>query len=153
MLAAGEIPAYREGETLKLKRTDVEALQSEISEGDLLIIDDESYRRRAYEHAPPAAPEPAAGPSLAAMLRRGLPTIAVVCLLVTGVAAVVILIAPERYESEARLMVRMGREYVFRPEAGGSESSRAPSLSEMVNSEVEILSSRELAEEVIGEMG
>jgi excisionase family DNA binding protein len=152
MLAAGEIPAYREGETLKLKRTDVEALQCEIREGDLLILDDEPHRR-AYEQAPPAPVAPAAGPSLVAMLRRGLPTIAVVSLLVTGVAAVAILIAPERYESEARLMVRMGREYVFRPEAGGSESSRAPSLSEMVNSEVEILSSRELAEEVVREMG
>ena len=154
MLSAGEIPAYRDGESVKLRRTDVEALQSEISQGDLLIIDEERFRR-ASGAAPvaPVPPAPAPGPTLVAMLRRGLPTIAVVSLLVTGVVAVAILIAPERYESEARLMVRMGREYVFRPEAGGSESSRAPSLSEMVNSEVEILSSRELAEEVIREMG
>lgn len=155
MLAAGEIPAYREGESIVLRRSDVDALSDEISEGDLVIIDEQRYRRGA-PLAPPepsVAPAPAAGPAFLAMLRRNLPTMAVVCLLVTGAVAVAILVAPERYEAEARLMVRLGREYVFRPEAGGADASRAPSLSEMVNSEVEILSSRELAEEVIRAIG
>jgi excisionase family DNA binding protein len=154
MLAAGEIPAYREGQSIVLRREDVEALQDEISDGDLVIVDEERYRRaQAPAQAAALPPAPAAGPAFLAMLRRNLPTIAVVCLLVTGAIAAAILVAPQRYEAEARLMVRLGREYVFRPEAGGADSPRAPSLSEMVNSEVEILSSRELAEEVIRALG
>lgn len=59
---------------------------------------------------------------------------------------------PVRYQADASLLVRLGREFAFRPGVG-SDSSGMLDLEEIVNSEVEILSSRELAGEVVEEIG
>lgn len=101
--------------------------------------------------------ERAAGPGAAvellAVLRRGWATILIVTLVVAGLATYRTLHSPELYEAEARLLVRIGREYVYRLETGTSITPRAPSLSEMVNSEIEILTSRELADAVVRSIG
>jgi len=87
------------------------------------------------------------------ILRRRRATFFVVFLIVTSAATVGALSTPVTYKAESSLLVRMGREYVYRPEVGRTESARTPSLSEIVNSEVEILASRDLAELVVGELG
>lgn len=98
---------------------------------------------------------PAANPALefAAILLRRWWVILGVFAVVTAVVSVGALRAPPRYQAEASLLVRIGREYVYRPEVGRGESARMPSLAEIVNSEVEILSSRDLAEQVVGTLG
>src|SRR5262245_35001921 len=102
-----------------------------------------------------SVPEAASNPAteLLAVLRRGLRTIVIVTAVVSGLVVFGVLRSPPMFEAEASLLVRLGREYIYRPEVGPNENPRTPSLSEMVNSEVEILSSRDLAEQVVKELG
>jgi uncharacterized protein involved in exopolysaccharide biosynthesis len=90
---------------------------------------------------------------LLAILARGKWTALSVFAVVTGLVTWGTLREKPLYEAESSLMVRIGREYVYRPEVGRTETARTPSLSEMVNSEVEILSSRDLAEQVVRQIG
>ena len=102
------------------------------------------------------AHSPAANPAreFLAILARGKRVMLAVFLAVSGLVTWGALRELPLYEAESSLMVRIGREYVYRPEVGRTEiASRTPSLSEMVNSEVEILSSRDLAEQVVRELG
>ena len=89
----------------------------------------------------------------AAILQRRKGTLVLVFLLVTAVVAYVAKTTPLLFEAQSSLMVRIGREYVYRPEVGRNETARTPSLSEMVNSEVEILNSHDLAQQVVQELG
>src|SRR5262245_26822589 len=91
--------------------------------------------------------------ALLAPLRRDWRASLALFVLVTGAVSVGVLRSPPLYEAEASLMVRVGREYAYRPEADQAESGRMPSLAEMVHSEVEILSSADLAEQVVRALG
>ncbi len=71
-----------------------------------------------------------------------------VCL---GIAAS--LLVRTTYEAEARLLILLGREYVFRPEAGENTQSFSFDRDQIVKSELEILGSRELKAEVIKTIG
>ncbi|MGQ0677440.1 MAG: GumC family protein [Rhodospirillales bacterium] len=71
-----------------------------------------------------------------------------VCL---GIAAS--LLVRTTYEAEARLLVLLGREYVFRPEAGENAQSFSFDREQIVKAELEILGSRELKQEVIKTVG
>src|SRR5262245_27126603 len=95
-------------------------------------------------------PERSAAHELLAILPRGK---WIVLAVVTGLVTWGALSEQPLYEAESSLLVRIGREYIYRPEDGRTETARTPSLSEMVNSEVEILSSRDLAEQVVREIG
>jgi uncharacterized protein involved in exopolysaccharide biosynthesis len=72
--------------------------------------------------------------------------------LVSGATAVATLSTTPLFAAESSLIVRIGREYIYRPESG-PDTVRMPSLTEMVNSEVGILESRDLAESVVRQMG
>src|SRR5688572_21456766 len=98
-------------------------------------------------------PEGSAARELLAILARGKWIVLVVFLGVSGLVTLGTLSEKPLFEAESSLMVRIGREYIYRPEVGRNETARIPSLSEMVNSEVEILSSRDLAEQVVREIG
>src|SRR5687767_12352847 len=98
-------------------------------------------------------PEGSAARELLAILARGKWTVLLVFAAVTGLVSWAALSEQPLFEAESSLIVRIGREYIYRPEIGGTETARTPSLSEMVNSEVEILSSRDLAEQVVREIG
>jgi polysaccharide biosynthesis protein PslE len=60
---------------------------------------------------------------------------------------------PPTYEAKSSLLVKFGREYVYRPEVGERVSDARSLISlnqeEVVNSEVQILTSRDLMEKVI----
>jgi uncharacterized protein involved in exopolysaccharide biosynthesis len=63
------------------------------------------------------------------------------------------LIAPV-YEATASLLVKIGREYITRPEVGDARNLPiVVNQEEMINSEIEILNKRELIEKVITTMG
>lgn len=72
-------------------------------------------------------------------------------------AAVTMLVSlanPRPYEADATLMINAGREYVYRPEFGEPVySGNRYRLVEVVNSEIQILNSRDLKEEVVREIG
>src|SRR6185503_1481364 len=120
-------------------------------EDDVLVFDDPPLPLQDDE---PLRPEgDAAARELLSSLARGKWTVLVVFVVVTGIATWSTLHTPPLFEAESSLLVRIGREYMYRPEDGRAEATRTPSLSEMVNSEVEILSSRDLAEQVVREIG
>lgn len=69
-------------------------------------------------------------------------------------ASLLIVGTPSSYTASASLLVKFGREYVYRPEVGNSLSSVPLSRTEeIVNSEIQILSSRDLKEKVVDALG
>jgi len=61
---------------------------------------------------------------------------------------------PPTYEAKSTLLVKFGREYIYRPEVGERGSSDSRSLiplnqEEVINSEIQILTSRDLIEKVV----
>ncbi len=71
---------------------------------------------------------------------------------VTIVATVTIgsFLLPPTYEAESRLLVKFGRENIYLPEVGGEKSQIVEfNNEEVVNSEIKILTSRDLIERVI----
>jgi len=53
------------------------------------------------------------------------------------------------YESESSVLVKIGREYMIRPEVGNNAPVMVLNQEEVTNSEIQILSSRDLTEKVI----
>jgi len=75
-------------------------------------------------------------------------------LAITAVVVAYNVLAPDVYESEARLLVRRGREDVsVNPAIEGESVAVVPNLEGQVHSELAILTSRQLAEEVVKEVG
>ena len=59
---------------------------------------------------------------------------------------------PPTYEATSSLMVKFGREYIYRPEVGENKDQRTTTAfnpEERINSEIEILTSQDLIEKVI----
>jgi uncharacterized protein involved in exopolysaccharide biosynthesis len=81
---------------------------------------------------------------------------AILATFVTIVATVTVVtfLLPPTYEAEARLLVRVGRENVYRPEVG-SDQNQVLSFSneEVINSETNILTSRDLITKVVSSLG
>ncbi len=75
-----------------------------------------------------------------------------VALITPAATAAAHLVMPTTYVSEARILVKLGREFMGPPAQSGRSTSMY-SLNEVINSEVEILSSRGLAQDVISSMG
>ncbi len=87
------------------------------------------------------------------MLSRRKLTVLVVFLITTVSVAVGAYLTPPLFTASASLIVKYGREFVYRPEVGDAGSPKALDLAEIVNSEVEILRSRDLARQVVEEIG
>ena len=84
---------------------------------------------------------------------RRIGAVFLVCLLLTAIAA---LMAPKKYVSDAALLLRIGREYVYKPEVGEQtpgNSLVAYDREQTVLAETRILTSREIKEAVIDKLG
>ena len=57
------------------------------------------------------------------------------------------------YESQATLMVKMGREHMYRPEVGATGPSISYDQNRIMESEIQILSSRDLTRDVLIKLG
>jgi uncharacterized protein involved in exopolysaccharide biosynthesis len=70
-------------------------------------------------------------------------------------AIVVSFIPKPRYEATSTILIRMGREYLYKPEVGEQTALPTSSIDrdQAMHSEVEILNSRDLVESVIDAMG
>lgn len=76
--------------------------------------------------------------------------------MVTSVVTILVAyISPREYETNATLMIDAGREYVYRPEVGEQQvySGNRYKLVELVNSEIQILNSRDLKQQVMTTIG
>jgi uncharacterized protein involved in exopolysaccharide biosynthesis len=82
-------------------------------------------------------------------------TIILFFLAVVGLAALISFLSPRAYQSDAKLFIRLGRESVtLDPIASsGQVISVSQSFANQVNSEIEILKSREVARQVIDNIG
>ncbi len=69
------------------------------------------------------------------------------------IVAVGTLLAPETYETNASLMVKAGREYSYQSEVGGQGPPIYYTSEQLVNSEIEILTSPDLIERVVTTLG
>ncbi len=67
--------------------------------------------------------------------------------------AAVTFLLPPVFEARSTLLVKFGREYVYRPEVGERVFQINPSQEEMVNSEVRILTDRQLLAKVVKAVG
>jgi uncharacterized protein involved in exopolysaccharide biosynthesis len=76
----------------------------------------------------------------------------IILAVVLAVTAATFLIVPV-YKAESSFMVKIGREYLNRPEVGNNAPIMALSQEEVTNSEIQILTNRDLIEKVITEMG
>ncbi|MFP6687109.1 MAG: Wzz/FepE/Etk N-terminal domain-containing protein [Polyangiaceae bacterium] len=92
-------------------------------------------------------------PTLARVIwQRKLLVCSVAVLTVAGLAAASVW-HPPVYPAEASLLVKLGREFIYRPEVGAAKPSNMFRLEEMINSEIEILGSRTLAAQVVDSVG
>src|ERR1700735_3881529 len=57
------------------------------------------------------------------------------------------------YPVEASLLIRLGQEYVYEPSAGDAARGAVPDSDQVVQSEIEILSSAQLKQRVIDRIG
>jgi uncharacterized protein involved in exopolysaccharide biosynthesis len=57
------------------------------------------------------------------------------------------------YEASSSLLVKFGREYLYTPEVGDNRPMTMTGQEELFNSEIQILTNRDLIEKVIGTMG
>ncbi len=63
------------------------------------------------------------------------------------------LLQPRYYTAQAEVLVRLGQEYVFQPQVGGVGAGAAPKLSEVINSEIKLAASQEVARRTIAAVG
>src|SRR5262245_50399627 len=64
-----------------------------------------------------------------------------------------IFLIPPVYIASGTILIKFGREFVYRPEVGTLRDQMAFKPEEMVNTEVEILNSRDLVAQVVGDIG
>jgi uncharacterized protein involved in exopolysaccharide biosynthesis len=82
---------------------------------------------------------------------RALMTIVFVVVMIVGVAFAFTL--KTRYPAHASLLVRLGQEYVYEPRIGDAGRGAVPSTDQVIQSEVEILGSAGLHEQVVNAVG
>jgi polysaccharide biosynthesis protein PslE len=74
-------------------------------------------------------------------------------LLIVGAAVLHSFTTTPLYEAKASLLIKVGREYVYRPEVGEERPQMLLNREDLLNSELEILTSRDLAAKVIETIG
>ncbi len=100
-----------------------------------------------------AAPELGALRDFWSLLVRRWPVVAAAFVLTTAGVVAASSLLPVTWTASTTIMVKQGREFYYRAEVGDATSQPLLSVTEMVNSQVEILASRDLAEQVVGELG
>jgi uncharacterized protein involved in exopolysaccharide biosynthesis len=86
---------------------------------------------------------------LTVLFKRKAAIVATFCVVFGAMVVVTFALAPS-YQSEAKLLVKFGRENIYRPEVGDDKTTVLQSNSEEVlNSEINILTSRDLVERVL----
>ncbi len=104
--------------------------------------------------AGPHALRPRLGASgLALYLWRAKWLMAAVFTAVALAAAPVIVHLPTKYEAKSRLLVSIGEEYVFRPRVGADGAGLTPEFEQLVQSEIELMRSPVVADQVIERFG
>jgi polysaccharide chain length determinant protein (PEP-CTERM system associated) len=76
---------------------------------------------------------------------------------IVAIVTVLSFVLPPTYEAKSTVLVKFGREYLYRPEVGADKgqviSLGQPSQEEILNSEIEIITSRDLIGKVVEAVG
>lgn len=88
-----------------------------------------------------------------AMLWRERTTVLTVGIALSVLGLAVAMLQPKHYTARAEVLVRLGQEYVFQPQVGGAGAGAAPKLGEVINSEVQLARSQEVARRTVLEIG
>lgn len=79
--------------------------------------------------------------------------IAAVTLVITVIGGLIVALQPKTYESSSTILVRFGQEYLYIPSVGDRSLTPPASLLELVNAEMQIMSTSDLKLKVIEEIG
>ena len=79
--------------------------------------------------------------------------IASLTLLVAGGVAVLSHFTPQQYRAKATVLVKLGREFINRPQFDGERATSMFRLNEMINTEITLLESQDLAGNVVARFG
>lgn len=112
----------------------------------------------------PSAARAKSALSWASAAKLGLPDIAAmlwaeraIVLIVGGVLACaaigIAFLAPKTFEARSELLVRLGQEYVYQPTTGAAGAGATPDMESVVNAELQLLRSPEVARRTIREIG
>src|SRR5659263_11072 len=102
------------------------------------------------KHVPPAQGKASRGPrEFLTILFKHRSKVSVIFLAAVLAATIWSFLIPPTYEARSSLLVKTGREYVNRPDPGETGALMLLQMEEVVNSEIRILSSRELIEKVL----
>lgn len=87
------------------------------------------------------------------VLLRNKLLIAAVTLGVTMIGGLIVVLQPKTYEASSTILVRFGQEYLYIPSVGDRSLAPPASLLELVNAEMQIMSTSDLKLQVIEEIG
>lgn len=87
------------------------------------------------------------------VLLRNKLLIAAVTLMVTVIGGVIVAMQPKIYEATSTILVRFGQEYLYIPSVGDRSLTPPASLLELVNAEMQIMSTSDLKLQVIEDIG
>ena len=90
---------------------------------------------------------------IAALLWQDLRFMAAVFLVIAALGLVFALTLKTAYPAQSSILVRLGQEYVYQPSVGDAARGAVPENDQVVQSEVEILSSPQLKQQVIQQVG
>jgi uncharacterized protein involved in exopolysaccharide biosynthesis len=90
---------------------------------------------------------------LLALIWRERTLAAVVCAAFVALGAVAGLLQKTEYKAESRVLVRLGQEYVYQPKVGAAGAGATPKLEEVMQSELKLIASPEVARAVITQIG
>ncbi|HJV66438.1 MAG TPA: GNVR domain-containing protein [Geomonas sp.] len=90
--------------------------------------------------------------TLAILFKHKVKILTVFCVVV-ATATIGSFLRPNLYESKSSILVKIGREYLNRPELGNAGAGIWVSQEEMNNSEIQILTNRDLIKQVIAAIG
>ncbi len=87
------------------------------------------------------------------MIRRHGLTVVLTTILGAAIALIYLFVSNPVYEAKAELLVKFGREYVYRPEFEGLDGWQPSRMIELVNGEVRILNSRNVKARAVEKIG
>ncbi len=90
---------------------------------------------------------------LVAMLWAERKIVLIVGAVIGALALCVALISPKHYEARGELLVRIGQEYVYQPTMGANGGGAAPDIETIVNGEIQMLRSEEVARRTLRRLG
>ncbi|MFZ4070022.1 MAG: GumC family protein [Caulobacterales bacterium] len=90
---------------------------------------------------------------LLALVWRERALAALICAAFVALGAIAGFLQKTEYKAESRVLVRLGQEYVYQPKVGAAGAGATPKLEEVMQSELKLIASSEVARAVMTQLG